>query len=77
MAREHAATFEDVYLDAPDHPMFEKARKAAERAREPMVSLEHAVGRVAGSCYFDIAVPPPTADGGVCRVGDEHVVVSP
>jgi hypothetical protein len=66
MAREHAATFEDRYPDAPDHPMFEKARKAAERAREPMVSLETPLDELLDPATSDDRVmPPPIIDEGV------------
>ena len=66
MAREHAQTFDDKYPDAPDHPMFEKARKAAERAREPMVSLETPLDELLDPATSDDRVmPPPVVDEGV------------
>ena len=67
MAREHNATFEDRYPDAPDHPLFEKARKAAERAREPMVSLETPLDELLDPSTSDDRVmpPPPVVEEGV------------
>ena len=61
-----SATFEDRYPDAPDHPMFEKARRAAERAREPMVSLEPPLDELLDPATSDDRVmPPPIIDEGV------------
>ena len=46
--------------------MFEKARKAAERAREPMVSLETPLDELLDPATSDDRVmPPPIIDEGV------------